>query len=214
MSRVSAARGLRPRTPSRLAIGTRSRRSRARRLRCAHDVWSSRLCEPPVAFRRLAGRQRQSTRPMSDGQTKSVALDIVAVGEPMIEFNQQDPDHPLDYRFGFGGDTSNFAVAAARQGARVAYITRIGGDPFGKALLNLWREEGVDVSGVTIDETASTGVYFVFHSPTGHSFTYLRAGSAASRMRPADVPIALIEQAKYLHVSGISQAISASACDS
>jgi len=32
-------------------------------------------------------------------------------------------------------------------------------------------------------------------------------------MRPADLPIALIEHAKYLHVSGISQAISASACD-
>jgi len=32
-------------------------------------------------------------------------------------------------------------------------------------------------------------------------------------MRPVDVPVELIEQSKYLHVSGISQAISASACD-
>jgi 2-dehydro-3-deoxygluconokinase len=145
----------------------------------------------------------------SDG--RNATLDIVALGEPMIEFNQRDPARPLDYRLGFGGDTSNFAVSAARQGARVGYISRIGDDAFGKMLFELWREERVDASGVAIDAGASTGIYFVTHSAAGHAFTYYRAGSAASRMQPADVPIALIERAKYLHVSGISQAISAGA---
>jgi len=149
---------------------------------------------------------------MSD-ETKPHGFDIVALGEPMIEFNQQDAANPLDYRRGFGGDTSNFAVSAARQGARVGYITRIGRDAFGEALLAMWREEGVDASGVMVDDNASTGIYFVTHSASGHAFTYLRSGSAASRMRPDDVPVELIERAKYLHVSGISQAISASACD-
>ena len=150
---------------------------------------------------------------MSGSRTQSAPLDIVALGEPMIEFNQRDPANPRDYRLGFGGDTSNFAVSAARQGARVGYVTRIGGDAFGKMLLELWREEEVDASGVAIDDGASTGIYFVTHSAAGHAFTYYRAGSAASRMRPADVPVELIERAKYLHVSGISQAISASAGD-
>jgi 2-dehydro-3-deoxygluconokinase len=150
---------------------------------------------------------------VSNRQSQSSPLDIVALGEPMIEFNQQDPKRPLDYRLGYGGDTSNFAVSAARQGARVGYITRIGRDAFGEMLLALWREEGVDATGVAIDDNASTGIYFVTHSAVGHAFTYYRAGSAASRMRPADVPIDLIERAKYLHVSGISQAISASAGD-
>ena len=145
-------------------------------------------------------------------EDKTPSLDIVALGEPMIEFNQQDPAKPLDYRLGFGGDTSNFAVSAARQGARVAYITRVGRDAFGEMLLAMWREEGVDTSGVAIDDGASTGIYFVTHSAAGHAFTYYRAGSAASRMRREDVPVELIERAKYLHVSGISQAISASAC--
>ena len=150
---------------------------------------------------------------MTDRETRGDPLDIVALGEPMIEFNQQDATSPRDYRLGFGGDTSNFAVSAARQGARVGYITRVGRDAFGEMLLALWREEGVDASGVAIDDSASTGIYFVTHSAAGHAFTYYRAGSAASRMRPADLPIELIERAKYLHVSGISQAISASACD-
>jgi sugar/nucleoside kinase (ribokinase family) len=43
--------------------------------------------------------------------------DIVAIGEPMIEFNQTVPGEP-QYLQGFGGDTSNFSIAAARQGAR------------------------------------------------------------------------------------------------
>jgi 2-dehydro-3-deoxygluconokinase len=150
---------------------------------------------------------------MTAPETKNAPLDIVALGEPMIEFNQQDRARPLDYRLGFGGDTSNFAVSAARQGARVGYITRIGRDAFGEMLLALWREEGVDAAGVAIDDGASTGIYFVTHSAAGHAFTYYRAGSAASRMRPADIPVELIERAKYLHVSGISQAISTGACD-
>ena len=64
------------------------------------------------------------------------------------------------------------------------------------------------------DSDAPTGIYFVTHGDRGHEFSYLRAGSAASRMRPADLPLEVIRDAKVLHVSGISQAISASACDS
>jgi 2-dehydro-3-deoxygluconokinase len=56
-------------------------------------------------------------------------------------------------------------------------------------------------------------VYFVPHGPEGHAFSYLRAGSAASRLTPATLPLDMIRAARVLHVSGISQAISASACD-
>ena len=99
-------------------------------------------------------------------------------------------------------------------GASTAYITRLGDDAFGRKFLGLWKRENVDISGVRIDPDAPTGIYFVTHGDRGHEFSYLRAGSAASRMRPADMPLGLIRDAKVLHVSGISQAISASACDS
>jgi 2-dehydro-3-deoxygluconokinase len=149
---------------------------------------------------------------MDPGAIPDKSLDIVALGEPMVEFNQR-PDDLRTYRLGFGGDTSNFCIAAARQGARVAYISRVGRDAFGAALQALWRDEGVDASAVVVDDTAPTGMYFVTHSEVGHAFTYLRAGSAASRMRPEEVPADMIRRARFLHVSGISQAISASACD-
>jgi 2-dehydro-3-deoxygluconokinase len=141
------------------------------------------------------------------------AFDVLAIGEPMIEFNQTRPGEP-NYLQGFGGDTSNMIIAAARQGARAAYVTRLGEDAFGRMFLDLWRGESVDVSGVSLDASAHTGVYFVSHDASGHVFSYLRAGSAASRMRPEDLPLALIRSARFVQASGISMAISASASDS
>ena len=136
--------------------------------------------------------------------------DILCLGEPMLEFNQQ-PDG--SYLPGHGGDTSNCAIAAARQGARVGYITHVGADTFGDSFMQLWAAEGVDTSGIRERPDAHTGVYFVTHGPDGHQFSYFRAGSASSRMGPADLPVAALKSAKILHVSGISQAISDSAAD-
>lgn len=139
--------------------------------------------------------------------------EIVSFGEPMYEFSQI-PGETGKFLQGFGGDTMNCAIAAARQGARVAYVTRLGDDEFGRQLRQLWKSEGVDDSGVGTDPEAHTAVYFITHGSQGHVFSYLRKGSAASRMRPEHLPRPLIEAAKFLHTSGISQAISDSACDS
>jgi 2-dehydro-3-deoxygluconokinase len=135
---------------------------------------------------------------------------ILALGEPMIEFNQTEPGEP-NYLQGFGGDTSNAIIACARQGAACGYITRLGSDDFGRSFLDLWKSEDVDTSGVATDEVAHTAVYFVTHAHNGHSFSYLRRDSAASRMLPEHLPVELIRGARFLHVSGISQAISQTA---
>jgi 2-dehydro-3-deoxygluconokinase len=139
-------------------------------------------------------------------------FDIVSIGEPMVEFNQTRPGEPA-YLQGFGGDTSNMIIAAARQQAHTAYVTRLGDDEFGRMFLSLWQREGVDARGATIDPQAHTGVYFVTHGDQGHVFSYLRAGSAASRMQPADLPVTLLRSTRYVHASGISMAISACASD-
>lgn len=141
-----------------------------------------------------------------------VEFDIVGLGEPLVEFNQTRAQDP-HYLQGFGGDTSNAVIAAARQGARCAYLTRVGNDAFGEQLVQLLRSERIDTSGVRLDPDAHTGVYFVQHGPDGHVFSYLRRDSAASRMQPSDLEGGPLASTHYLHVSGISLAISASACD-
>lgn len=145
----------------------------------------------------------------------SKTFDLVALGEAMVEFNQTVPGQP-QYLQGFGGDTSNAVIAAARAGARTAYLTRVGDDAFGRELMALWRREGVDASGVSVAAGESTGIYFVTHGPSGHEFTYRRAGSAAALMTPQwlrDTAETVIASSHWLHVSGISLAISASARD-
>ncbi|WP_374663590.1 sugar kinase [Ramlibacter sp.] len=141
-------------------------------------------------------------------------IDIVALGEAMVEFNQVRPGEAT-WLQGFGGDTSNAVIAAARAGARTAYLTRVGDDSFGRMLLDLWARESVDTTAVEGVAGGETGLYFVSHGPDGHAFSYRRAGSAAARMTPAwlaGAPLAMLRASRWLHVSGISMAISPSAC--
>ena len=129
-------------------------------------------------------------------------FDLIAIGEPLIEFNQRDPAAPAFQR-GFGGDTSNTVIAAARLGARAGYISQVGDDVFGADLLALWRVEGVATEGVRTLPGADTGLYFVSHGSAGHEFSYRRAGSAAARMTPADLPRALLARTRWLHASSM-----------
>lgn len=127
----------------------------------------------------------------------------------MVEFVRMD-EAGRTYRRGFGGDTSNAAIAAARQGASVGYVTALGEDRFGDALMALWAEEGVDAAAVRRDQSARTGIYFVDPDPAGRNFTYFREGSAASRYDAARLPEEMLRAAKVLHFSGITLAISPS----
>lgn len=137
---------------------------------------------------------------------------VLAMGEAMVEFNQS-PNDARQYLQGFGGDTSNFIIAARRQGVTTGFVSAVGDDLFGRMLLDLWRDEAVDTRYVTVDPQAPTGVYFVSHDENGHHFDYLRAGSAASRYRAQQLPADALAGASFLHLSGISLAISVNACD-
>jgi len=141
--------------------------------------------------------------------------DLIALGEPMAEFAAQEEGRlgaATLFRRGWGGDTANVAVAAARLGTTAGYITRLGGDEFGRSFLDLWARDGVDASRVIVEADGFTGVYFIALAPDGtHDFTYYRAGSAASRLRPEDIDVDYLVGARVLHTSGITQAISNSA---
>ena len=138
--------------------------------------------------------------------------EIIALGEPMAEFAAETPGGlgaARVFRRGYGGDTANFAVAAARMGGRCGYVTRIGDDEFGRAFLALWDQEGVDRSRVVVEREGRTAVYFIARREDGgHDFTYYRAHSPASRLRPEDLDRAYLAGARVLHTSGITQAIS------
>jgi 2-dehydro-3-deoxygluconokinase len=144
-----------------------------------------------------------------------MAVDLLCMGEPMLEFNQLPPDADgrVMYLEGHGGDTSNAAIAAARQGAKAGYITAIGKDAPGDSLMALWARENVDSSTVLRNAQALTGVYFVTHDDAGHHFLHYRKDSPAALYGPDDLPRDAIAAARMFFASGISQGISTSAAD-
>jgi 2-dehydro-3-deoxygluconokinase len=142
-----------------------------------------------------------------------LAYDLLCFGEPMMELTRVSRDGGQLYVPGHGGDTMNCAIAAARQGARVGYISALGEDAFGAELRTLLAEEGVDDRFVRTDRSAPTGLYVITPSPAGRDFAYYRAGSAASRYRPENLPVAALGDTKIIQLSGISQAIGEGPCD-
>ncbi|MEJ0016602.1 MAG: PfkB family carbohydrate kinase [Acetobacteraceae bacterium] len=127
-----------------------------------------------------------------------MSVDLLCMGEPMLEFNQLPPrpDGTRHYLEGHGGDTSNAAIAAARQGTRVGYITAIGRDMPGDSFMALWAREGVDTATVRRTDRWLTGVYFVTHDAAGHHFLHYRANSAAAMYTADDLPVADIAAAR------------------
>ncbi len=138
--------------------------------------------------------------------------DILSLGESMVEFFAEEPlSQAEQLQKAFAGDALNLLAAASRLGSSTGFLSRIGNDPFQEFLLNGWESLGIDTSHVKRVE-GRNGIYFI--SIFGHGereFTYYRAGSAPSTMTPADLDPNYIAQAKILHISGITQAISETA---
>ncbi|MER9706966.1 sugar kinase [Mesorhizobium sp. M0204] len=132
------------------------------------------------------------------------------MGEPLFEFAWRRDG---TIKPGIGGDVSNCAVAAARSGAKAGMITRLGEDSLGERIRSLYHDEGIATTHVIRDAAAPTGIYFIEYGPDGHSFSYRRAGSAACRLASSDLAPGMFAGVSFLHLSGISQAISESCRD-
>jgi len=85
-----------------------------------------------------------------------------------------------------GGKGANQAVAAARLGARVTMIGRVGDDSFGKTLRRSLAEYGVSTEHVLVTEGCSSGVALIGVEATGANSITVVAG-ANGRLTPHDV---------------------------
>ncbi len=89
-------------------------------------------------------------------------IDLIAIGEPLVELAAESTGRLGDverFRRGWGGDTANCLLAAARLGGACGYVTRVGDDEFGRAFVALLERNGIDASQVGIDAAHHTGVY-------------------------------------------------------
>ncbi|MBK9124702.1 MAG: ribokinase [Chloroflexi bacterium] len=90
---------------------------------------------------------------------------------------------------GPGGKGSNQAIAAARLGAHVTFVGRIGTDAFGQAALAIWAQDGVDTRHIIRDPDHATGVAPIFVDKDGENMIVVALGANLA-LSPADVDAA------------------------
>lgn len=144
--------------------------------------------------------QPPAPRLITIGET--MALVAPTAAEPLLTAQ--------DFRLGIGGAESNVAVHVAALGHPTAWVSALGDDVLGERVRAAIDGFGVDTRWVATDATAPTGVYF---KDPGRGVQYYRAGSAASRMRPASLDGVPLEQAEVVHISGITPVLSASCAE-
>ena len=85
--------------------------------------------------------------------------------------------HGREFMIGPGGKGSNQAVAAARLGAEVTFIGRIGTDIFAPYARELWKRDGINVEYVAEDPDYSTGVATIFVDESGENSIVVTLGA-------------------------------------
>lgn len=133
---------------------------------------------------------------------------VLTVGETMALVDPDDgPIGPgLRLTLRIAGAESNFAVGLARLGIPARWVSRLGSDPFGEMIVRTLAAEGVDVRFVRRDQ-APTGLFFKYRPDARTQVQYYRAGSAASKLRPQDVPDEALEGVALVHLTGITMAL-------
>ena len=110
----------------------------------------------------------------------------------------------------YGGSEANIAVALSHWGEKTSYVTCLPDNNIGLAAIMHLRQYGVNTDFV-IQKGHKMGLYFVEqgHSIRPTEVTYDRQNSAFVEASPADYQLEeMLEQAKWLHVSGISLGVS------
>jgi len=141
-----------------------------------------------------------------------MVLEIIALGEALVEVMRTRVDDPLDRPSEFigpfpSGAPAIFADAAARLGHRVGFIGAVGDDDFGTCLLNRLAADAVDITWCPRIADRATGVAFVtYFSDGSRRFLYHIAHAAAGQMPDADE--GYLAQAAFLHICGSSLSVS------
>ena len=95
-----------------------------------------------------------------------------------------------------GGKGANQAVAAARLGGNVTFITKRGDDLFGKQAVGLFMREGIDIRYVVKDPELPSGVALITVDSSGENSIVVAPGSNGN-LQPEDIPDKVFNAEKY-----------------
>jgi ribokinase len=119
---------------------------------------------------------------------------ICVVGSSNIDLISRVPRLPMlgetlighSFHIGYGGKGANQAVMAAKLGAQVTMVTKVGRDVFGEGTLKNYAEQGIDTRHVLFDESLFSGVAPIFVDDAARNFIVIVPGANLGLL-PADV---------------------------
>jgi 2-dehydro-3-deoxygluconokinase len=115
-------------------------------------------------------------------------------------------------RLSMAGAESTVAIGVARLGGSGRWVGVVGDDEVGALIIRVLRAEGVQTDGVAVVDDVPTGLLLKERRSAGVSrVNYYRRGNAGSRLSPEHVRPEDVADARILHLSGITPALSATA---
>jgi len=137
-------------------------------------------------------------------------IDIAIIGECLIELsaNGSLADTSTLNKY-FGGDTVTTAVALARLGGNVTYLTKVGNDGFSEFILSSLQKENIDTSLIKTNDEQN-GMYIVSHTLENKEVLYYKRKTAATKLSIEDFSEESIKKLKLVYSTGVVQSLSAS----
>jgi len=134
---------------------------------------------------------------------------VVAIGELVVDWISTSKGGGFiesnTFVKSLGGNASNVAIAISRLGTRSRILAKVGNDIHGKYLTHVLAENGVDTSGVLIDERVPTAQCFVFTTlDDDNTFLNWPPGNAAQQLTVGDITDDRFADASCIHTTGIS----------
>lgn len=136
-------------------------------------------------------------------------MDLVTLGEALIDLPSTQAGVGLADAPGFAkvaaGAPANVAVAATRLGLRTAFVTKVGEDAFGDAIIQTFGALGVDTSHVVKDPAARTGLAFVAIAADGErEFLFYFDPARDLALRAEELDTEALAAARAFHYGSIS----------
>ena len=137
-------------------------------------------------------------------------IDIAIVGECLIELSANGTlaDTSTLNKY-FGGDTVTTAVAVARLGGSVTYLTKVGNDGFSEFIISSLQKENIDTSLIKTNDEQN-GMYIVSHTLDNKEVLYYKRKTAATKLSIEDISEDCIKKLKLIYSTGVVQSLSAS----
>lgn len=134
-------------------------------------------------------------------------IDVAALGELLIDFAclSTDADGYPTMAAHPGGAPANFLAALTKFGAKTAMIGKVGTDAFGRMLVATLEKAGIGTRGLIADDSVFTTLAFVtFDAHGDREFSFSRKPGADTCLRPDELDLSLIDEAKIFHFGTLS----------